>query len=467
MRLPFRLAALAALASPAAGQPAPRAAVVARIDSLAGAPVQQGAVAGLAVFVVRGGDTLVARGYGRADVENDVPMTVDHVFQLASITKQFTAAAVLQLVEEGKVDLDAPITRYLPQAPVQGRTMTVRQLLSHTAGIADYADVPTPPGSGRLDAPSDSLLALVRGVPPYFEPGTQLRYSNTGYALAGQLIEKVTGRPYAAVVEERVLRRAGLARTHFCTPHALVPRIARGYAAHRDSIRPAEFISPSKPWAAGGFCGTARDIAHWNGAVHARRGGAVLAPASYDAMVRPATVGRGRVGRYALGVMLDPVAGRRARSHAGDITGFTTFTTWLPDDSLNVTVLVNTQGPTRPDLLTASIVEAVLGPAPARPPRGAPSVPVATLAGRYADGVVVEVASDGAGPAVRVTGGPLPGVVLRYAGEGDGGPVFADDRARLTFEGARGRVTALWADFGVALVRWAREAQAAARDGAR
>jgi CubicO group peptidase (beta-lactamase class C family) len=421
------------------------------------------------VLAVRGRDTLVARGYGRADVENDAPLTTGHTFQLASITKQFTAAAVLALVQDGRVALDSAVTRYLPDAPVRallrGRRVTVRQLLSHTAGLPDYADVPRGRALGPLHPRPDALLGRVRDVPFSFAPGDQLRYSNTGFVLAGQLIERVTGRPYAAFVEGRVLRPAGVARAHFCDPERLVPRLARGYAAGEEAgragLRPAAFVSPHEPWAAGGFCGTAGDLAAWNAALHEAAGGRVLAPAAYAEMVRPAAVRGGRVGRYGLGLMLGDVAGRRAYSHAGDIDGFTTFTAYLPDDSLNVTVLVNTQGPTRADAVAAAVVAAALGPRPAAAPAPAPTAAeVAALAGVYANGdaEITPAADDAGRAAVRFRFGPTPPVLLRAAGRERGGWVFADARVRLAFEapppGAApgARSPAVWADLGAALL---------------
>ncbi len=434
----------------------------AALDSIAEATVGRGQAAGMVAVVVRGRDTLVAKAYGRADVENDVPMTTGHVFQLASITKQFTAAAVLALVDSGVVALDAPITRYLPDAPVRGQPMTVRQLLGHTAGIPDYAESPRGRAVGRLDVPPDTLLALVRDTPLYFTPGALMRYSNTGFVLLGQLIERVTGRPYAAYVEERVLRPAGATGARFCDPEALVPRIARGYALGATGLRPAAFVSPYAPWAAGGFCGTAADLGAWNAGVHAARGGRVLTRASHAELTRPGTIAGGRRTRYGLGVSLVEVAGRRAYQHGGDIAGFTTFTAYLPDDSLSVTVLINTQGPTRPDVVAATVVRAALGVAAAAP---APPRDLAPFAGRFGGDVVFSVVADAAGaPALRLARGPLPPVVLRFAGRDADGFTFTDGRARYTFDPpAVGAASpALWADLGVALVRWER-ARAAAR----
>jgi D-alanyl-D-alanine carboxypeptidase len=431
--------------------------VAAVVDSIARAAIERKVLAGMVVIAVRGSDTLLARGYGLADVENDVRMTVGHVFQLASVTKQFTAAAVLALAQDGRVDLDAPITRYLPNAPVQGRTITARQLLSHTSGIPDYAESPRIPALKRLDLPPDSLVALIATTPFYFEPGEQMRYSNTGFALLGMLIQQVSGQPYATYVEQRALRPAGATRAHFCDPQALVRHLARGYAATPGGLRPAAFISPHLPYAAGGFCGTAGDLTAWNAALHARRGGRMLAHARYAEMVTPAIVSGGRRTRHGLGVALSDLAGHPAVHHGGDIDGFTTFTAYLPNDSLSITVLINTQGPTRPDAVAAAVVEATLGAQRQRPAGPGPG-DLTMFAGRYGDDVAVSPTGTGNG-SLRLTRGPLPPAVLRYAGRSGSGWTFTDGRARYTFEppapGAS-RSPAVWADLVVSVVRWER-----------
>jgi hypothetical protein len=177
-------------------------------------------------------------------------------------------------------------------------------------------------------------------------------------------------------------------------------------------------------------------------------------------MTRPGTVAGGRRTRYGLGLQLGELAGRRAWSHGGDIDGFTTFTAYLPDDSLSVTVLVNTQGPTRPDAVAAAVADAALGPR-AEPNREPPAPPraaeLAALAGAYGGDVVFAPAVDAAGhPTLRITRGPLPPTLLRPAGRGAEGWTFTDGRSHYTFEADAGQGRAVWADLGVALVRWER-----------
>lgn len=431
--------------------------VGAAVDAIAEPARQRQQLAGMVVLAIRAGDTLLHRAYGVAEVENGVPLTAGHVFQLASITKQFTAAAILRLAADGRVDLDASITRYLPDAPTQGHPITVRQLLNHTSGIPDYAESPRIRTLKRLDLPPDTLVGLVRGTPLYFEPGDQMRYSNTGFVLLGQLIERITGMPYHSYVEEQVLRPAGARETRFCNPGALVPRLARGYTAASGGLKPADFISPHVPFSAGGFCGTASDLAVWNAGLHGARGGRVLPAELHQVMQQPARIRGGRTTRYGLGLTLSSIGGRRALSHGGDIDGFTTFTAWLPDDSLNVVVLINTQGPIRPDAVTLAVVEAVSGRrAPATPPEP-PGSPTA-FEGKYASDVDV-IAVDPEGRSLRLLRGPLPPANLRFDGRTDHGWRYTDGRAIYTFEPpspGESRSPAVWADLGVSFVRWTR-----------
>lgn len=431
--------------------------VRAAVDAIAEPARQRRQLAGMVVLAIRAGDTLLHRAYGLAEVENGVPLTTGHVFQLASITKQFTAAAVLRLAGEGRVDLEASITRYLPDAPTQGHPITVRQLLTHTSGIPDYAESPRIRTLKRLDLPPDSLVGLVRGTPFYFAPGDQMRYSNTGFVLLGQLIERVTGMPYHTYVEEHLLRPMGATVTRFCDPGALIPRLARGYSAAGGGLKPADFISPHVPYAAGGFCGTAGDLAVWNAGLHAVRGGRVLPAELYQAMQQPARIRGGRTTRYGLGLALTRIGGRRALSHGGDIDGFTTFTAWLPEDSLNVVVLINTQGPIRPDAVTLAVVEAASGRRALTTPTGPPGSPAA-FEGKYASDVVV-IAVDPEGRSLRLERGPLPAADLRFDGRDDHGWRYTDGRAIYTFEPpgpGESRSPAVWADLGVSFVRWTR-----------
>jgi D-alanyl-D-alanine carboxypeptidase len=446
----IRAASLAALplvlaATAARAQQPDRARAAAVLDSLARAPVEARQVAGLVVAVVKGSDTLLVRAYGQADVENEVPMTVGHVFQIASVTKEFTAAAVLKLVENGKLRLDDDVTRYLPDAPTQGRKVTIRQLLSHTSGIADVAELPGFQGVKRRDLPPDSVVALVRNEPFYFPPGEQMRYSNTGYLVLGELIETVSGRPYADFLAETLFRPTAMAHSRDCDQRAVIPRRVSGYDFTDAGFRRAEFISLRIPFAAGGLCSTALDLIAWNQALHQGR---ILGPAAYAEMTRAQPLAGGRRTRYGLGLGLGTLAGHRAYHHGGDIQGFTSYLAYFPDDSLSVAVLMNTQGPSRPDALVERIANAALDPvAPAGHVAARPKL--SRFVGTYGGG---EITVSEAERGLRLVRGPLPPADLRFVG----GTTFTDGRALYTFAPNGGAATTLWADLTWALVRWDR-----------
>src|SRR5689334_19448130 len=190
---------------PLMAQTPSRAALVQHLDSIAGAPVKSGAVAGMAVAFLKGRDTLLIKGYGMADLENQVPVTPQTVFRIGSVTKQFTSAAVMQFVEAEKVSLDDDMSKYIPKYPTRGRKILVRHLLNHTSGIPSYTDVGPVFGTVmRSDLSHDSLVAIIAPDSLMFEPGSHFYYNNTGYFMLGMLIEQVAGKPYGTYLEEKL-----------------------------------------------------------------------------------------------------------------------------------------------------------------------------------------------------------------------------------------------------------------------
>jgi D-alanyl-D-alanine carboxypeptidase len=369
-RLVFGALLVSIFATPAVAQS--RSDLVARIDSIAAAPVKAGEVAGLAVAVVKGRDTLLMRGFGFADLENQVPVTPQTVFRIGSITKQFTSSAVMQLVEQGKIGLDDDITKYLPNIPTHGRRVLVRHLLNHTSGIPSYTDVGPRFGAVmRLDLTHDSLVAMVSHDSLLFEPGTHFYYNNTGYFILGMLLEKVTGRPYGEYLAERLFAPNGLKSTVYCDTRRLIPHRAQGYDRRREGgFENAGFLSMDLPYAAGSLCSTVGDLVAWTGKLAA---GQIVSAPSYKEMTTPVRFATGRPMTYGFGLAADTLGGRRVISHGGGINGFTSQLTYFPQDSLVVAVLGNTSSEA-PGVVANAIVRAVLGvPAVAQtPPKDLP-----------------------------------------------------------------------------------------------
>ena len=358
---------LAGCGAPDAAPEAPAAtAMEARVDSIAQEAVASGAVAGLSVGVLRGGDTLVLKGYGKADLELDVPTPPNALYEIASVTKQFTAAAILRLRDAGKLSLDDPITTHLPWYPATGAGITVARLLDHTSGIHSYTEVPAFGAMMARRLPRDSLLRLFVNAPLDFPTGTMAVYNNSAYFLAGLVIEAASGQSYADYVRTALFEPAGMARSRYCSEEEVQPGKVKGYAtlpARPDSGRAAPvlrhkpFLTHAYPYAAGSLCATAGDLLAWNRALHTGR---VLSAESYRALVTPSALVDGTALRYAKGLTLRRWGGHRLIAHGGGINGFSAFSSYFPDDSLAVVVLINSTGRSS-DAMAKAIALAILG----------------------------------------------------------------------------------------------------------
>ncbi len=385
--------------APVAAQIRDRAALVAALDSAARAHVADPMVAGVSVAVVRGVDTLLMRGYGSVDLEWNVPTPADGraSYEIGSMTKQFTATAVLQLVKAGKLDLDADFTEYLPGFDEQGHHVPLRRLLDHTSGIKGYTEMPVFADIAVKKLPRDSLVTLVEHEPFDFEPGTALIYNNSAYFLLGLIIEKVSGEPYADYIDEHVFGPLGLDHSYYCSESAIRPDRAHGYDAGPGGLQRKGYLDHTWPFAAGSLCSTVGDLVHWNQALHHGR---VLAPEYYRLLTTPQPLVDGTPIRYAMGLVVDDTGGRRVITHGGGINGFLSDGRYYPDDDLIVIVLQNTAGPKGPGALGEALTNLVLGPAPA--PKTTPFT-----------GDASELVGDYAGP---VRGGAM---TMHVTGDGD------------------------------------------------
>lgn len=357
----YRLLPLLTLALPAAitAQTLPPASTVARVaDSLAKSFIAERGAPSVAIGVVRGADTLVLKAWGSADLEQDVAATARSVYRIGSVTKQFTSAAVMQLVEQGKVRLSDSVAVHLTGLPAAWRTVTVRQLLNHTSGIPSY----TSAGPAWLrrwgeEMTPDTLVALTAATPMRFASGSKWEYNNSGYVLLGMLIEKVTGRAWGADLEERFTKPLGLSDTRNCLATPLVPRRARGYESQGSGWTNTPYLAMSQPYAAGAMCSTVGDLARWNRALHT---GKVVSAASYAMMTTPEGAAAVAPMKYGFGLGRDTVGGRPTVTHGGGIPGFISANAWVPSAELSVTVLTNS-GAAQADRLQRQLTLAALG----------------------------------------------------------------------------------------------------------
>ncbi|QIL01634.1 serine hydrolase [Sphingomonas sinipercae] len=335
-------ASVSALARPALAAPAELATGAFKVEAdalLRSAFAADGP--GGAVIVTRRGKVVYAAARGLADVETRRPLTLDTPFKLGSIVKQFTAATVLQLVAEGKVSLDDPISRFLPDFPEPAARATVRQLLNHSSGINDYSKIPGWITTvGRRPHTTSELVAEVRNRPAKTAPGASWEYNNAGYAMLGAIIEKVTGKAWHEAIAERIARPLGLKSLLYAGGPEANRLMARGYSDDQGRQQRALGGDASVAHAAGGMVASARDLAAWANALHHGR---VVSPALYREMVSPARLADGTTRPYGFGLRIQRLLGQRALVHGGAGAGLDTDTAYLPDQDIYVAVLANTE----------------------------------------------------------------------------------------------------------------------------
>jgi D-alanyl-D-alanine carboxypeptidase len=299
---------------------------------------------GISVAVARNGKVLVEQGAGIADLEFNVPANRETSFRIGSVTKQFTAAAIMKLVEQGKLALDDDIARYAPEFNSGRRKITIRQLLNHASGVPNYTAQPEfMTKAAPLDLAHAELLKFIEGVPFDFEPGKGWNYTNTGYYLLGMIIEAVVRRPYATFVKEELFVPLGLTRTFYGSERDIIPNRAQGYGFDPATGRLSNdaLVSMDNPGAAGALAASAGDLVRWQIAL---RGGRSVRPESYQTMIT-STVPTGQgPQQYGFGLMVGEVNGVKRILHNGGIQGFNSVLITFPDDELHVAVISNSTG---------------------------------------------------------------------------------------------------------------------------
>lgn len=406
-----------------------------RVDALAMQLLSRH-TAGVSVAVARDGKVVLTRGYGLANLEHSVAVTPETVFHIASISKNILAAVILQLVDEGKLRLDDDVTKYVPEAPTQGKHVTVRQLLNHTSGIYSFTSLPDAANNERLELTHEQVLGLIKDKPLEFEPGTRWRYDNSAFYLAGMVVERVTKQEYGAYVHEHVFKPLGMSSASLCYARMVVPHLASGYEVEGDTLVNAAFVSWKLPFAAGAICATAADLLKWQAALDTGR---VLTATSLALMRTPTTLADGTKIDYGLGTRLGSLERHRVFGHTGSGGGFRSVLESLPDDHLTIVVLINTDdGSPPPTAMAAEIARAALGLAKKSTVLDlpVPSAELAALTAKYDsdDGIVEIFAQDGK-LHYRIPGNTGEGVLRRQSEN-----VYAiDDNIEVHFVMSGGR----------------------------
>jgi CubicO group peptidase (beta-lactamase class C family) len=298
---------------------------------------------GASAIVVKNGQVLLRKGYGLANLELNVAMKPEMVFRLGSITKQFTAVCILMLLEQGFLDLQDEITRFLPDYPTQGRKITIEHLLTHTSGIKSYTDIAEWLTLWRKDMSVDELIAFFKDQPMDFEPGEQFLYNNSGYILLGAIIEKISGIAYADYVQQHIFDRLGMAHSLYDDTARLVPGRVAGYARGVDGFVNSAYLSMSQPYAAGSLASNVDDLARWDTALYTE---ILVKQATLDKAFQSYQLKDGELTSYGYGWGIGEYEGHQFIEHGGGINGFTTGATRVPDFHLYAAVLANLEAAT-------------------------------------------------------------------------------------------------------------------------
>lgn len=293
---------------------------------------------GAAALVVLDGKVVLRKGYGMASLELGAPVQPDMIFEIGSVTKQFTAAAILLLAERGLLSLDDDVTKHLTDYPPPAHKVTIEHLLTHTSGVPSYTGLPEWLPRVREDMKVQQILDLFKDKPLEFTPGEKWVYSNSGYILLGAVIEKVSGKSYEDFVEQEIFKPLGMTHSYYGSNLDVIPGRVDGYQKTNTGYRRASYLSMSQPYAAGSLISNVDDLARWDEAL---RTGKLLKPESLKRMYTPYKLASGASTRYALGLGIDALAGKQIIEHGGGIFGFVSATLHVPEVGLVVVILSN------------------------------------------------------------------------------------------------------------------------------
>lgn len=323
-----------------------------RVDRYVQAEMSRQNIPGLALAVVRNGKVIKAKGYGLASVETGGRTTENTVFRLGSVSKQFLAAGIMLLVQDGKLDLNEQVGKFFPDAPETWNKITVRQLLSHTSGL--IRDVPDFDALKQI--PDAEAIRRTYSLPLDFPAGTRWQYSNVGYYILAEMISRISGQPWSDFIAERIFKPLGMNRTRTADLIEIVPERASGYTLTDKGLENgAVWIALRPP---GAFLSTVTDMAKWDAALYSDR---ILSAATRTQMWAPVKLPDGTETGYGYGWFIDSIGGRRRIYHYGSQPGFKTMFARYPDDKLTVIILANLSS-AEVQVMAHAVAEIYFGP---------------------------------------------------------------------------------------------------------
>ncbi|MDX1676551.1 serine hydrolase domain-containing protein [Arsukibacterium sp.] len=331
-----------------AAQPLPDAQTVSRYaDQLMQQQPIDNTSPGVAVLVARGDELLFKKAYGQANIELGVPLSPEHKFRIGSVTKQFAAAALLTLIDEGKASLTDPLIKYLPDYP-EGQAITLLQLLNHTSGVKSYTGIPGYMHNQiRRELTTAELIDEFKNLPVDFAPGTDFKYNNSGYVLLGAVIEAISGKSWHQYINDALLKPNKLTTVVYPAEQTIISGMASGYSLRPgQNVQHAAILSMTQPHAAGALVADLDALWQWNKLLHR---GKILKQATYQQMITPVAEAAQDDRDYGFGISRGQLRGMPELQHGGGINGFVSLLMYLPQQELTVAMLRNSDGP-GPDL---------------------------------------------------------------------------------------------------------------------
>jgi CubicO group peptidase (beta-lactamase class C family) len=312
---------------------------------------------GATALISSHGKIIYKKAVGMANIELNVPMQTNNIFRIGSLTKQFTAIAILQLVEQGKLNLKDEITRFIPGYPLQRETITIEHLLTHTSGIRDFTSIKDTLQRFKRDLTPAELISYFQNQPMRFAPGTRYEYSNSNYTLLGFIIEKITGRSYQQYLEANFFQPLGMTSSFYGNDAKIIKSRAAGYTNAGKEIENAGSISMTQPYAAGSILSTVEDLFKWQEAVQSYK---LVKKESLEKAFTRYKLTNGKESNYGYGWRFGFIQQSPSIGHGGLISGFKTMALYLPDEDVFVVVLSNCDCST-PENVTAKLAAIAIG----------------------------------------------------------------------------------------------------------
>lgn len=316
---------------------------------------------GVSALVAKDGKVIYRQAFGVANLELTVPMTSENVFELGSITKQFTSVAILMLIEQGKLGLDDEITKFLPEYPTHNKKITLHHLLNHTSGIKSYTGMSSFMKLAREDKSPKEVIDHFKNEPMEFDPGEKWNYNNSGYIILGYIIEQVSGKTYEEFISENIFVPLEMKNSHYGSKTKLIPNRASGYMPIEDGYRNADYLSMSLPYAAGSLMSTVDDMLLWHKAV---RDDVLISSQSKALAFKNSTLNNGEATNYGYGWQMNEINGVASIEHGGGIFGYVTQGVYVPSEDVYVILLTNSNGVSPQEVAVKMAAQAFENPFP-------------------------------------------------------------------------------------------------------